>query len=608
MRCWRGWGRNLLLLYSGHNWGYGGDGMTIKLGDIILYIGGNTDGLDQALEDARKRTGAWGGNLAKTAVKAAGAAIVAGVGVAAAGAVMLGRAAYTAFEDTRLTLNDVRVSFGETAQEWVSWSGEMQDATTFSDEAFMNAATNMRTLIANYGLGEDQVRDLITASADLATVKGLDLVEATERVQSAIRGEAEASEYLGLTLNDTYMKNMAFEGALQDTWETLTDAEKAQYRYQEALNQMAYAQGEAEAATETWAGSMAQIKNIGQDMLAGIGEQIVSIVEGYGPQLVEWMETAAAWLETKLPEAAATFKVWLEETLPAAIETLKQKLTFIKDNFAAVAGVILGVVVPAFLLWATTTIPTAVAAALAWIVAAAPAAAATLAMALPFIALGVAIVALGLLWNKYGEQVTTTMQQLQFIVQFKLAEIKANWTSVWENLKTIVSTVWTNITTTIGTKLAEAKTKVSTILEQIKTFISTFSLQEVGTQLVQGLIDGIKSMAQGAIDAAGAVIQGAIDKVTELIQPGSPSRVFAEIGATVTAGLAKGIADTADGPIRAAGGMAEAATAAARGAVTSVEINNSVSVDAQVSDRLDIEDLANRVSEILAREVQAYSY
>jgi len=262
--------------------------MAITLGDAIVYLRGNSEALDRALGQAEKQTrgtvGRLGGVLKKgIGVAAAGAATaVVGIGAAAVG---MGVKAFSEFETTRATLNELRASFTDTADDWIRWSKRMQRETTFSDESFQSAASGMRTLVESYGMGEDQVRGLITASADLAALKKIDLAEASERVQAAMRGEAESAEFLGLTLNDTYMKNMAFDGSLSETWETLSDAEKAQYRYQEALNQMAYAQGEAGKQAATFSGSVARIKNVAQDAWATVGGALAPVLDTLGTNL-----------------------------------------------------------------------------------------------------------------------------------------------------------------------------------------------------------------------------------------------------------------------------------------------------------------------------------
>jgi hypothetical protein len=261
----------------------------------------------------------------KLTMALSGAAITAALGTIAAATVKVGQKAFDEFDRTRMSLEELRASYSETADDWVKWSGEMQRATTYSDEAFQAAASGMRTLVQSYGMGEDQVRTLIESSADLAALKGIDLAGASERLQAAMRGEAESAEFLGLTLNDTFMANMAFNGELRDTWGTLTDAEKAQYRYQEALNQMAYAQGQAQKRSKTFRGAMAQIKNVMQDAWAQVGEKVAPALDDLGVQM-----------GTYLPGAIRQAADWMGDTLPRAITWMQktggQAWTWIKGT------------------------------------------------------------------------------------------------------------------------------------------------------------------------------------------------------------------------------------------------------------------------------------
>jgi len=229
---------------------------------------------------------------------------------------------------TEQALFAIQAAYVNTAQDWVSWSGRMQEATIYSDEAFMQSAENMKTLIDNYGLTEDQVKELISASADLAAVKGIDVYDATTRLQSAIRGEAEASEYLGLTLNDTYMKNKALGGSLKDTWEKLDDNTKAQYRYQEALKQAAYAQGKATAASGTADGQYKRLQNSIQDITAQLGQAI----NKSGPW-IQVLEDGMGLIDTVLPLYTALKLAKIADTGATVTHTAAQ----VADN-AAMAG------------------------------------------------------------------------------------------------------------------------------------------------------------------------------------------------------------------------------------------------------------------------------
>ena len=91
----------------------------------------------------------------------------------------------------------------------------------------------------------DQVEILIARSADLASSLGIGLVDAVQRTSSAIRGEAESAEVLGLSLSDTVLATEAAARGLDGWRTTMTEAEKAQFRFTLFLEQSTHAQGAA---------------------------------------------------------------------------------------------------------------------------------------------------------------------------------------------------------------------------------------------------------------------------------------------------------------------------------------------------------------------------
>lgn len=77
----------------------------------------------------------------------------------------------------------------------------------------------------------------------------------------------------------------------------------------------------------------------------------------------------------------------------------------------------------------------------------------------------------------------------------------------------------------------------------------------VGTQMIQGLINGIKSMAGAVVSAAKGVVDGAISGAKNLLGIHSPSRVFMKIGAYTGEGMAIGLANEQDNVQKAMGKM-----------------------------------------------------
>lgn len=156
------------------------------------------------------------------------------------------------------TLFSMRKTFQGEADAMIAKAAELsrQTGSYFSQAEISGALVRTADSMKRYGLSSDQYMTMISRAIDLAAAKSVELANVVPRLESGIRGEAEASEYLGLTLNDTYMKNMAFGGSLRDTWEKLNDNEKAMYRFNELMNQSSKYMGAAAEASQSFGGAI----------------------------------------------------------------------------------------------------------------------------------------------------------------------------------------------------------------------------------------------------------------------------------------------------------------------------------------------------------------
>ena len=198
-----------------------------------------------------------GDTSASTLGKLDNAAKSAGLGIGLLGT------SFTMFANkTRDAERDLRTldrTYGDTAASLREFGDELQRTTTFSNEQAIAAANVFGTLSRNYGLTADQVQNLITVSADLAAVNGISLTDAAERVQAAIRGEAESAEALGLTMNETAI-------GLAGVSAGMSEAEKAAFRYNALLEQASFATGAAGEQANTTTGYVQQLANSVQDV------------------------------------------------------------------------------------------------------------------------------------------------------------------------------------------------------------------------------------------------------------------------------------------------------------------------------------------------------
>lgn len=196
------------------------------------------------------------------------------------------------------TVRATAAAYGAAAGQFQNFAEALSQQTGFTKQSILEAALSARTLSQNYQLTIAQTQRLIAVSADLARVRGIGVAESFERVQSAIRGEAEASEFLGLTLNDTFLQQNAANGAYRTTFNTLSDAQKAQIRYTEVLRQSAQFSGLAAQAARSLDGAMGQANLAASNLSLTLGK----LIEPSTITTLQAATTAALALQRALEE------------------------------------------------------------------------------------------------------------------------------------------------------------------------------------------------------------------------------------------------------------------------------------------------------------------
>jgi len=244
------------------------------------------------------------------------------------------------------------------------------------------------------------------------------------------------------------------------------------------------------------------------------------------------------------------------------------------------------------------------------------------------------------LWNSVVEKVTglwtdvvSWFTSLKTTVVFWVTTLKNAVVALWGELKQTVITKVTALKTEVIQKwiefknktiekFNEVKTEVVGIFNNIKSEVERIAGKffDIGRNLVQGLIDGIKSAAGAVKNAISSVTTKATETANRLWKVQSPSRVFMEIGSNLSKGLALGITDelpmveySAKSLVTAAmpdfSGMAvnasrdiPYATPPKQGDTYHIEINNPV-----VRDDKDLQRITDAVIRAIERRTRANS-
>lgn len=199
-----------------------------------------------------------------------------------------------------------------TMEQWTSRLRELgQELKIYSNSELRNAASRTIDMTKRLGLSTRQMDDVIRMAANLGAGK-TNLEGAIERITAALRGEAESAEFLGLTLNETYVKaQYEAANATGKLWKELTDVEKAQARYAVLVQQASGMNGRAAESVNTLNGALAYMRatidnslESNEDLRESIKRASKEIAEA-APEAVKFATALASVLANVLKLLAA---------------------------------------------------------------------------------------------------------------------------------------------------------------------------------------------------------------------------------------------------------------------------------------------------------------
>lgn len=167
----------------------------------------------------------------------------------------------------------------------------------------------------------------------------------------------------------------------------------------------------------------------------------------------------------------------------------------------------------------------------------------------------------GGVWDAIKAILAQQFELIKTVLGLGVAALSAMWSAAWDRIKLALSTAWASIVTTLTIKVAEVKTFFRDLPGNIVSALGDLGslLVSAGSDLVRGLLNGIKNMAGAAARAAMDVVRGAVDGVKDFLGISSPSKLFAEIGMDAGRGLLVGMDSMYGDVVREAEAIAKAA-------------------------------------------------
>lgn len=141
--------------------------------------------------------------------------------------------------------------------------------------------------------------------------------------------------------------------------------------------------------------------------------------------------------------------------------------------------------------------------------------------------------------------------------------IKDGVTTAWENTKNAVINTAKSIVDGAAQVWEDMKTGVSNAVDRVKETFDTIrqiDLLQIGKDIIDGLVNGIRSKIDDVVNAVKDVAGSITGKIKDVLNIHSPSRVMAELGMFTSQGLAEGMLDGARYVDRASSQIADRAS------------------------------------------------
>nr|DAK68148.1 MAG TPA: Minor tail protein [Caudoviricetes sp.] len=141
--------------------------------------------------------------------------------------------------------------------------------------------------------------------------------------------------------------------------------------------------------------------------------------------------------------------------------------------------------------------------------------------------------------------------------------IKDGVTTAWENTKNAVINTAKSIVDGAAQAWEDMKTGVSNAVDRVKETFDTIrqiDLLQIGKDIIDGLVNGIRSKIDDVVNAVKDVAGSITGKIKDVLNIHSPSRVMAELGMFTSQGLAEGMLDGARYVDRASSQIADRAS------------------------------------------------
>lgn len=199
--------------------------------------------------------------------------------------------------------NKFNVVFQGMTEEVNTWAENFAASIGRNSNTIKGYLADNQNMFVGMGMtrqaGAELSEQMVSLALDLASFNNLNEDDAVNAMSKALMGESEAAKSLGAVINDNTiaiaMEQLGYEGKFQ----SLTEAEKMEVRYQAVLMQSTDAVGDCARSLDSYKGRQIQLKSTTEKLKETIGSYLLPVMT----RVLEKTNDAASGLQDKLAPA-----------------------------------------------------------------------------------------------------------------------------------------------------------------------------------------------------------------------------------------------------------------------------------------------------------------
>ena len=407
-------------------------------------------------------------------------------------------------------------TFGDFAGTATAAIGRVADSSGILQTRLNTLGSKIYAFARSSGGNVDQSMSLmeraLQAAADSAAYYDTSVEQATESLQSFLKGNYANDAALGLSATET-TRNAAAMELFGRKFNDLAEIQKQEtlLKMVEDSQRLSGAMGQAAREADGWGNVLGNLSETWRQFLANVGapvlENLVPIIQNITTALQGWIN-GVDW--------------------DAFTSDFNSFANAVMENGDTIISIIAGIGA-GFLAWNVTSIINGVIASVT-----------ALGGILPAISAGIKAINVAMKANVIGIVVTAIAALVTWLVTLYNTndEFREKVNAAWAAVKTVVL----NAVAAFENAVDKFFDKVVEIGNAVVSFFKSVPEQmvEIGKNIVMGLWEGIKAMASWIGEKVSGFVGGLVDGVKGVLGIHSPSRVFAGIGQNMALGLGQG--------------------------------------------------------------------